>query len=95
MQGRQALRQLRNSPSIRILSFHTFHVQLASQQLYFAATPRIRYLENSLKPHLLRTTSRDCKLRPVTTIHLTITTSAQISGRRGKSAAQQFTAGYE
>jgi len=25
MQGRQALRQLRNNPSIRILSFHTFH----------------------------------------------------------------------
>jgi hypothetical protein len=70
------------------------HIEAAPAD-HRSATPKIRYLENSLKPRHFKTTSRDCKLRPITTIHLTITTSAQISGRRGKSAAQQFTAGYE
>src|SRR5882672_6193602 len=81
--ARPAIWPLKTCPTIRI------------PLLYFAATPGIRYLENSSKPHLLRTTSRDCKLRPVTTIHLTITTSTRISGRRCKSATQQFTAGCE
>src|SRR6266478_5994955 len=45
--ARPAIWPLTTCPTIRI------------PLLYFAATPRIRYLENSLKPHLLRTTDHN------------------------------------